>query len=169
VEIAEDALRRFPEDDELHALHGDALAYDGQQDEARREWMRWRHIVEGDTHGFDRLRRDMLAVARREASGRHWERAERFYRRAAVLDPSSAEACVGVAEALVQQRLPQLSLPWSRRAVEVDPASSTAHVGLGDVLQRIGETESALVEWRAARDLDPSNYEARHRLDQAEQ
>ena len=98
LEQVKKALELEPDSRVLQGLLGDALARIGQYDKARRAW-----LTEAQLKSDDEDRALILVFMRtaRRLKARHtWAEAERFFRRAAVLDPSSIEASLGVARSL---------------------------------------------------------------------
>ena len=95
---------------------------------------------------------------------RDFARAERFFRRAVVLDAENGPASNGLADALLRLGDTSSALRWANRAVSVAPRDPAARVILGDVLFQKGDRGGAEVEWREALQLDPSNFLARRRV-----
>jgi len=89
---------------------------------------------------------------------------ERYFRRAAVLEPSSAPAAVGLAYVLNMLGDSNAAAVWARRAIEVAPRSAAAHFALGDALEKAGDDSGATVAFREATTIDPGHREAARRL-----
>ena len=104
-----------------------------------------------------------LGLAAHAFERREFPRAERLYRRSAVLDPSSDEAAAGVARTLLALGEPASGLAWARRAVRLEPSSPDAHLAHGDALRARGDEKNAQMAYRKAQKLGSTRAEARLR------
>jgi Flp pilus assembly protein TadD len=93
--------------------------------------------------------------------------AEKFFRRASILEPLSTSSMVGLSYVLVQLEDMAGAAFWARRAVKLAPRSPQARLALGDALSAADDTRAAIAEWREASLLDPGNGEALKRLRRA--
>jgi Flp pilus assembly protein TadD len=90
--------------------------------------------------------------------------AEKYFRRAALLEPKSWAAMTGLSNVLLDLGDVGPAVTWAERAVAVVPRNSAVRLVLGDALARAGDEERAIASWREASLLDPTNREARKRL-----
>jgi serine/threonine-protein kinase len=99
---------------------------------------------------------------------RDWPNAERHFRRAIELAPSSVEAHLRHSDYLlwVQGRFDE-AVSEARRGVELEPTSVVANTWLGRQLCRVGRYEEAITQLRKAVELDPSHWHAYHSLTEA--
>jgi tetratricopeptide (TPR) repeat protein len=146
---------------------GDALARVGAHREAIAAWLAAARLDSESEAGRRALLGREMKQADRALRGRNLVIAERYFRRAAVLEPRSVTALVGLSYVLVQLGDVPAAVTWARRAVEVAPRSASARLTLGDALAKSGDKQAAAVEWREAGLLDPSNRDAAKRLRQA--
>ncbi|HEY3497263.1 MAG TPA: hypothetical protein VGK73_21345 [Polyangiaceae bacterium] len=146
---------------------GDALARTGEHQEAAAAWMAAARLEPGSEAGRRALVARDVKEADRALRSRNLLMAERYFRRAAVLEPRSINSLVGLAYVLAQLGDANAAVAWARRAVEVSPRNSSARLALGDALAKSGDASAAAVEWREAVLLDPNNRDAAKRLRQA--
>jgi len=90
-----------------------------------------------------------------------WPGAERHFRRAIELAPSSTDAHLRYSDYLlwVEGRSDE-AVAEARRGVELEPTSVTANTWLGRHLCRVGRYEEAIAQLRRAVELDPSHWHA---------
>ncbi len=164
VQWAQRAVDVDPNDSDLRALLGDAYARSERQSEARAAWLAAAGEQEDDADAPHRLARRYTRVARQSQQRRDFPRAERYYRRAAVLQPNSVEPAMGLARVLLDRQDTGNAVLWARRALSLSPANVGARVLLGDTLAKSGDAKSAEMEWLEAQRLDPANPEVSHRI-----
>jgi len=158
VDWAKKSLERDPTSLRAQGVLGDGLARVGDYDAAKRAWLLSVRL-EGDSDALYReLSFSSLREARSALGRRDFARAERFFRRAVVLDVDNGPACNGLADALLRLGDAASALRWAHRAVSVAPRDPAARVILGDVLYQQGDRRGAEVEWREALRLDPTNF-----------
>jgi Flp pilus assembly protein TadD/DNA-binding response OmpR family regulator len=143
---------------------GDALARTGAEDEARTAWLTAARVQEGDQRGVRGLVMREVRAADRALRGRELVVAEKYFRRAAILEPKSWAAMVGLSYVLLELGEVKPAVVWVERAVGVAPRNASVKLALGDALSRAGENSRATEAWREAALLDPNNREARKRL-----
>ena len=146
---------------------GDAYARVGAYDEARRAWFAAAELEPTSAEATRRLVSREVRQADQALRRRNLVIAEKFFRRAAVLEPTSVSSIVGLSYVLVQLEDVRGAQFWARRAVKLAPRSTSARLALGDALHAGKDTRAAIVEWREASLLDPSNNEALKRLRRA--
>jgi Flp pilus assembly protein TadD len=117
-----------------------------------------------DPQQFKALSFGSVREAQASMKRRDFARAERFFRRGAVLDSDNIAASNGLADALLKLGDAASALRWANHSVSVAPRDPAARVILGDVLFQKGDRNAAEVEWREALQLDPSNYLAKLRV-----
>jgi len=161
---ARKALAIQPDDADLQALLGDALVLSGKDDEARSAWLAATRVDGRDTAGVLKLSRRYRGVGDAALDRRLPQRAERYYRRAIVLNPDDVSATMGLVLSLRRGGDSDNALLWARRAVALGPSNPHPHVLLGDLLYKAGDGVAAEAQWRKAAELDPTDPEARHRL-----
>lgn len=164
VAWAERARKRGADDALVHGLLGDGYALANEFDNARKEWLLANGGQPGDAAETAALARKSLVIARQSLAGKAYFRAERYFRRAAVLSTNGASAAVGMARALLYVDVPADALTWARYAVEKAPRSPDAQIVLGDVLHRKGQDADARKAWEKALKLQPGNPTAAARL-----
>lgn len=143
---------------------GDALARTGNEEEARAAWIAAARIEPSDQRGVRGLVMREVRAADRALKGRELVVAEKYFRRAALLEPKSWAAMVGLSYVLLELGEVKPAVVWAERAVSVAPRNSSVRLVLGDALSRAGESARATEAWREATLLDPNNREARKRL-----
>jgi Flp pilus assembly protein TadD len=164
VDWAKKGLQEDPTNLRAQGILGDGLARIGDYAGAKRAWLLSMRLEAAS----DAQYRDLSFISLREARAsmirRDFARAERFFRRAVVLDGENGPASNGLADALLRLGDTSSALRWANRAVSVAPRDPAARVILGDVLSQKGDRSGAEVEWREALQLDPTNSLARRRV-----
>ena len=155
--------RLFPDDRQLGWLVGDTWAQNGEFARARTTWL-GAMAGGGDERDARRAARQQLNAARADVQAGRFERAEREYRRVAILDPTGAEAPAGVAGMLLRAGDAPSAVAWARVALGRAPQSAQLHLTLGDALQAAGDAGAARQAWERALELDPGLRTARERL-----
>jgi Flp pilus assembly protein TadD/DNA-binding response OmpR family regulator len=143
---------------------GDALARMGEEDEARTAWFAAAKIDSRDQRGVRGLVMREVRAADRALKGRELVVAEKYFRRAALLEPRSWAAMVGLSYVLLELGEVKPAVVWAERAVGVAPRNASVRLALGDALARAGENARATAAFREATLLDPNNREAQKRL-----
>ena len=144
---------------------GDALARVGQFEPAKRAWLKSLHLEpSADAEQFKALSFSSQREAQASLKRRDFARAERFFRRAVVLDDASVPASNGLAGALLKLGDTVAALRWANHSVAIAPRDASARVTLGDVLFQKGDRNAAEVEWREALRLEPANTLAQLRM-----
>ena len=82
------------------------------------------------------------------------------YRRAARLNPGSADAHLGLGDALYDLARPEDAVPAYRRAARLNPGSAKAHLGLGASLYELARHEDAVPAYSQAARLNPGSADA---------
>lgn len=164
AQAAKAALELEPNNTRALSLLGDGLVRVGDHQGAKAAWLKAAGIDPSDTAQFQALLARNLHEA--EASLKHKDvaRAERFFRRAIVLDPDSMPASRGLAAALNLLGDGPAALRWAQRALAREPRDAESHVVLGDALLLTGDKAAAEREWREANRLDPTNRAAQQRI-----
>ncbi len=147
-----------------HEALADALARIGDEERARKEWLVAARIEPTDRRGVHGLVAREVKQADRALRGHELVVAEKYFRRAAILEPRSWSARVGLSYVLLQLGEAKPAVVWAERAAEVAPRSASVRLALGDALARAGDNEAATAAWREATLLDPNNREAQKRL-----
>jgi Flp pilus assembly protein TadD/DNA-binding response OmpR family regulator len=153
-----------PGNDDVQAVLGDIFALRGEEIAARTALLAAAGIGAGDEPGAAGLARRMLGLGHSSMRQRDHANAERYFRRAAVLNPGSWDAVYGIAHALLEAGKSELAVFWARRAVELAPGQVRTHVLLGDVLTQAGDRSGAEKAWRKALEVSPNDPEARFRV-----
>jgi tetratricopeptide (TPR) repeat protein/DNA-binding NarL/FixJ family response regulator len=164
---AERAAAIDPTPQRVQEVLGDAYARVGAYEEARRAWFAAAGLESTSAEATRRLVSREMRQADQALRRRNLVIAEKFFRRAAVLEPASPSPMVGLAYVLVQLDDARGAAFWARRAVKLAPRNASARLALGDALHAAKDTRAAIVEWREASLLDPSNNEALKRLRRA--
>jgi tetratricopeptide (TPR) repeat protein/DNA-binding NarL/FixJ family response regulator len=164
VEWAKKGLERDPSNLRAQGILGDGLARVGDYPGAKHAWLLSMRLDGISDAQYRDLSFGSLREARASMARRDFARAERFFRRAVVLDAENGPASNGLADALLRLGDATSALRWANRAVSVAPRDPAARVILGDVLFQKGDRSGAEVEWREALQLDPTNFLARRRV-----
>ncbi len=164
AEEARNAVELDPNSGRAQSLLGDGLVRIGDHQGARQAWLLAAGVDPKDPAKFKALINRNLHEAEASLKKRDVSRAERFFRRAIVLEPDSLEASRGLAAALNQLGDGAAAVRWAQRALAREPRDPDSHVVLGDALNLLGDKVSAEHEWREANRLDPSNQEAQRRI-----
>jgi Flp pilus assembly protein TadD/DNA-binding NarL/FixJ family response regulator len=163
-EYARKAALLEPRNDDVQAVLGDALALSGDAQGAKLAFLAFANLGANDAPGAIGLARRMVQLGHASMRRRDHANAERFFRRATVLDPGNWEGAYGVAHALLEAGKAPIAVHWARRAAEYGPRQARTHVLLGDALSESGDKAGAEVAWRKALEVEPSDPEARFRI-----
>jgi tetratricopeptide (TPR) repeat protein len=98
---------------------------------------------------------------------RHYERAERLYRRATVVDPGYALAFFDLGNVLDEMQRLGDAIEAYQRAVALVPQYADAHYNLALAYERQGHRRRSLRHWLMYARLDPVGPWANHARDQA--
>jgi tetratricopeptide (TPR) repeat protein len=153
-----------PNSARAQSLLGDGLVRVGDHEGAKRAWLLSAAIDPSDTAKISALINRNLHEAQASLKKKDVARAERFFRRAIVLEPESLEASRGLAAVLNQLGDAHAAVRWVQRALAREPRDPDSHVILGDSLLLLGDKAGAEHEWREANRLDPMNVEAQRRI-----
>jgi cytochrome c-type biogenesis protein CcmH/NrfG/DNA-binding NarL/FixJ family response regulator len=164
AEEARNAIELDPNSGRAQSLLGDGLVRIGDHDGAKQAWLLAAGIDPKDTPKLKALINRNLHEAEASLKKRDVSRAERFFRRAIVMEPDSLEASRGLAAVLNQLGDGHAAVRWVQRALAREPRDPDSHVVLGDALLLLGDKAGAEREWREANRLDPSNIEAQRRI-----
>jgi tetratricopeptide (TPR) repeat protein/DNA-binding NarL/FixJ family response regulator len=164
---AERAAAIDPNPQRVQEVLGDALARVGAEEEARRAWYAAASLDPTSAESTRLLVSREVRQADTALKRRNLVVAEKFFRRASILEPLSTSSMVGLSYVLVQLEDMAGAAFWARRAVKLAPRSPQARLALGDALHAANDTRAAIAEWREASLLDPGNGEALKRLRRA--
>jgi tetratricopeptide (TPR) repeat protein/DNA-binding response OmpR family regulator len=165
IEWANKGLALDPSSQRGQGILGDALARVGQYEQAKLAWLKSMRLEpSSDPQQFKALSFSSLREAQASLKRRDFARAERFFRRAVVLDGDLAQASNGLADALLKLGDTLAALRWANHSVAVAPRDAAARLVLGDALYQKGDRNAAEVEWREALQLEPANYQAKLRI-----
>jgi Flp pilus assembly protein TadD/DNA-binding NarL/FixJ family response regulator len=164
VDWANKGIERGPADPRAQSILGDGLARLGDYDGAKQAWLRSMHLEEASEEQIKSLSFSSVREAVASMTHHDFARAERFFRRAVVLDADNGPASNGLADALLRLGDTASALRWANHAVSVSPRDPAARVILGDVLFQKGDRSGAEVEWREALQIDPANFIAKRRM-----
>jgi tetratricopeptide (TPR) repeat protein len=153
-----------PRDPQVRALLGDTLARLGDVKSARAAWLAAVDAKPNSARSVRAAAQHNLEIAENALDEHDSARAERFYRRAAILDPSSAAAAAGLGRALGLIGDKRSAVAWANRARQLAPEDAAIHVTAGDVYSHAGNKQRAAQLWREAARLDPSNRAAQSRI-----
>jgi tetratricopeptide (TPR) repeat protein/DNA-binding NarL/FixJ family response regulator len=164
AEQARQAVQLDPGSGRAQSLLGDALARVGDHEGAKQAWLAAAGVDGNDAVKYKALLERNLREAEASLKKKDVSRAERFFRRAIVLDPDSLPASRGLAACLNQLGDGAAAVRWAQRALAREPRDPDAHVVLGDALLLLGDKVGAEREWREANRLDPANIQAQNRI-----
>lgn len=153
-----------PETMELINLRGDILSQLGDAEGALAAWLKALKLEPDET-------------ARRRAAAREFDKqgqghlrrgavpqAERWFRRAAALDPTNILALNGLAEAFLQTERFAQAETMARRALDISEYNPQAHVVLGDVARQAGDLAAAKASYERALQVRSDHWVAKARL-----
>lgn len=164
AEEARHAIEIDPNSGRAQSLLGDGLVRIGDHEGAKQAWLLAAGVDAKDAPKFKALVTRNLHEAEASLKKKDVARAERFFRRAIVLEPDSLEASRGLAAVLNQLGDGHAAVRWVQRALAREPRDPDSHVVLGDALLLLGDKVGAEHEWREANRLDPGNMEAQRRI-----
>jgi len=164
AEEARNAIELDPNSGRAQSLLGDGLVRIGDHEGAKLAWLLAAGVDPKDPAKFKALLTRNLHEAEASLKKKDVSRAERFFRRAIVLEPDSLEASRGLAAVLNQLGDGHAAVRWVQRALAREPRDPDSHVVLGDALLLLGDKVGAENEWREANRLDPTNMEAQRRI-----
>jgi tetratricopeptide (TPR) repeat protein len=160
---AKKASKIDPGSGDVQFVLGDALALSGDASGARTALLAAAGVRENEEPSVLALARRMVQLGHEGLRRRDYANAERYFRRASVLDPRNWEGPYGAARALLEMDRAALAVGFARQALELGEHPRT-HVLLGDALNAAGDTAAAETQWRKAYDMDPRDPEARFRI-----
>ncbi|MET0792066.1 MAG: hypothetical protein ABW061_11145 [Polyangiaceae bacterium] len=165
IEWVNKGLALEPSSPRGQGILGDGLARVGQYEQAKLAWLKSLRLEpSSDPQQFKALSFSSFREAQASMKRRDFARAERFFRRAVVLDGDNSPASNGLADALLKLGDITSALRWANHSVAVAPRDAAARVVLGDVLFQKGDRNAAEIEWREALQLEPTNYLANLRI-----
>jgi len=146
------------------ALLGDALARVGESKAARTAWLAAAGMNEPGVKQVQALTERNLKEGEQAERQRDYARAERAYRRAALLQPDKVAALRGWASAFVKLGSPRLALVQAERCVTLAAKDAKNWLMLGEVQTALGNTAEARRAFQRAMELGSPS--ARQRLKQ---
>ncbi len=162
AEAAKQGIELAPANTKGQGIVGDGLARIGEVDAARRAWFAAAGVNNPSAAEIQHLTRRSLGEAEQALANRDYVRAERFYRRASLLDTKNAEARRGLATALLRLGDGKNALAWARAAHALSAEDPAIQVTLGDALLAVGDVAGAR---KAYEDAQSRGYaDARRRL-----
>jgi tetratricopeptide (TPR) repeat protein/DNA-binding NarL/FixJ family response regulator len=161
---ARKAVDLDPNSGRAQSLLGDGLVRIGDHEGAKQAWLLAAGVDATDALKFQALLDRNLREAEASLKKKDVSRAERFFRRAIVLDPDNLPASRGLAACLNQLGDGAAAVRWAQRALAREPRDPDAHIVLGDALLLLGDKVGAEREWREANRLDPANNQAQNRI-----
>lgn len=164
AEWARKAAVMAPSKDDVQAVLGDALALAGDPAAARSALLASASVRPEDEPATRNLARRNVQLGHASLRRRDHANAERYFRRAHVLDSRNWEGPYGIARALHELGRHDLAVHWARLATELGPDQARTHVLLGDALSSGGRQSDAVAAWRKALEKDPNDPEARFRI-----
>jgi tetratricopeptide (TPR) repeat protein len=160
-----ESVRTFPYEPRFRWMLGDALARTGDWSAARATWLELAAAVPGSEERRARkLAKQSLNLARANARSAGYDKAERAFRRAAILNPGNVEASTGVAQMLLQAGDPKAAAAWAALALRNAPRAANLHVLLGNALVASGDERGAQAAWQEALKINPGHREALARM-----
>jgi tetratricopeptide (TPR) repeat protein len=91
---------------------------------------------------------------------RQWDQAIAYYSQAIQLDPSYADAYIGLAGDYYEKGQYELEVKNSERAVQLDPGNADACYYLGTAYEDIGQLDKAIGQYLTTLKLDPNYKDA---------
>ena len=164
AEWARKAAGLAPGNDDAQGVLGDALALAGDELAARTALLASAGVRPEDEPSTRTLARRNVQLGHASMRRLDHANAERYFRRAHILEPGNWEGPYGVARALLDVGKADLATGWARLASELAKDMARTHVLLGDALSASGKSKEAEAAWRKALELDPNDPEARFRI-----
>jgi Flp pilus assembly protein TadD len=162
TEWAQRGVRLDPTSGRGQSLLGDGLARIGDLEGARRAWFASAGVHTPSEREVEQLSQRSIKEAEEALQRRDHVRAERFFRRAAILNTKSVAGPRGLSMALVKLGDTANAVIWARQAVERSKTDPQAQLVLGDALLAAGDKEGAREAWLEAERLGFT--EARRRI-----
>ncbi len=92
---------------------------------------------------------------------------EKALRKAAALDPKSAETLNHLGDSLAKQNKTKEAIPWFKKAIGLSPNSAEYHFNMGVCLLRLKDAAAATKEFRTSLRLEPTSVKAHAGLAEA--
>ncbi|MGC4090967.1 MAG: tetratricopeptide repeat protein [Polyangiaceae bacterium] len=147
AEWARRGVRLEPASTRGQSLVGDGLARVGDDEGARRAWYAAASVNTPSAEEIQQLTLRAMKEAEQALSTRDYMRAERFFRRAVILDGKNASALRGLATSLLRLGETTNALAWIRKANELAPQDPIVKLILGDALLASGDSAGARNAW----------------------
>jgi DNA-binding NarL/FixJ family response regulator/tetratricopeptide (TPR) repeat protein len=163
AEAANRGVRLEPGSTKGQSIVGDGLARVGDFEGARRAWYAAASVNTPSPREIALLTLRASKEAEQALAARDYLRAERFYRRASVLDLRSASARRGLASTLLRLGEPNHALLWAEAAVKLDAEDALNQVTLGEARLATGDQSGARSAFTEAQRLGFAD--ARRRLE----
>jgi tetratricopeptide (TPR) repeat protein len=161
---AERALEHAPDNKEVIALRGDALALLGDLATSRQLWLSTLPEKGSTEERTRRLASTYRVLGDRALRASGFGTARSLYRRSVILSSGSYAPSIGLSEALLWLGHRRAALVWSERTARAFPKDSRVQLLYGDALYDNERPEEARAAWQAAVDAQPGNVTAQRRL-----
>jgi tetratricopeptide (TPR) repeat protein len=161
---AERALEHAPDDTEVIALRGDALALLGDLATSRELWLSTLPEKGSEQDRTRRLASSYRLLGDRALRASGFGNARSFYRRSVILTSGSFAPSIGLSEALLWLGHRRAALVWAQRTARAFPKDSRIQLLYGDALYDNERPDEARAAWQAAVDAQPGNVTAQRRL-----
>ncbi len=163
AEWGERASRLAPDDANVLALYGDALARAGRLEQAQSIWLRASGVPTDSPAELARWAERQRARAQQSVREQRFDLAERQFRRVMTVEPADCGALAGIGQALLLRGANREALTWARQAADAVPDCADALVVLGHALASGGDATGAAETLQRAHQLDaaaPGRYYA---------
>ena len=161
---AQKAIAVRPDRRKTQELQGDVYSQLGEPDKAREVWAKALQLDPADKKTLSLVAMQFTRDADLRLRGGDIANAEKFFRRAATLDPESPAAATGLAQVSLKQRKFELAKIWVKRALEVQIDHGEALVILADLTLREGHEKEALGLYKKALRSAPGNSRAHQQV-----
>lgn len=151
--LAEEYLRKIPDDKPIAQVYGNALMELQRFDDAVRHFAQFLKKNLRDTD----IATDLGRALYRQGKPND---AKYILEHVIKTDPKNVVARINLAAVYVFLREPRLALDVARQAVSLDPKSANARVNLGTAHGQLGDREAATEAYERAYLLDPTSPEA---------
>ncbi|HQR50143.1 MAG TPA: tetratricopeptide repeat protein [Methylophilaceae bacterium] len=157
IEQLESAIRRAPQDPELHYDLGNLLLGQRRPAEAESSFLAALRLAPGHPQILLQLGNA------RSAQGRYADAVSQF-QAALRADPAQPAAHYNLGNALREMGQPEQAAASYRAALKLDPRDADSHNNLGNVLREMGKLDEAIARYREALRLNPGLHHARMHL-----
>lgn len=154
---AEEALRLYPEDGEVHVHQAQVLRASGRPEEAHQHLDQARLLLLACSDEEPAALKGWRLLARAEHHAERFDQATEAYGRALSLDPNHLPTLLALSRLLINRGSIDEAMPWLMNALAVAPEDAEVLCYNGFALKALGEIEQAIDLFRQALVIQPSH------------